>query len=659
MFESKDSSHTGIWPGNLKKFSLATENDASKNVVTGDIIDADGNKATNSAGTILDTARSYWLPEGSDADGGSISAGGAGKVLLDRSTERFISTYVGPSTNLVNGTNRFRTQNSVITRVMLNVESDDERAKVINYVHGLDVDDEDEDNNTTEKRSWILGDIIHSAPAVCNYTGDRTVVLVGANDGMLHAFDDSDGRELWAFVPPVLLKTLRHLRTATHRYFVDASPVIWSKENPYDGDGDIDPNDAEDQVLLICGLRRGGEGYFALDVTNPDDPKIPDGWSAWGMWENGSWRGTGMIGPDMTTESGAEAAATYPYSEMGETWSRPRIGKVEVGGVEKWVAFVGGGYDAENEDVIPPLADEKGRAVYCFDIQNGSRIWGYTHADNSEMDHAIPSDVGLLDTNGDGVVDRIYVGDLDGKIWRFDWGGSAKVVFESGGGRKIFYPPDVVEEDAYFMLFFGTGDRAHPNTEVVIDRIYAVKDRSQTTLDESDLVDVTLDRLQDEDYSGEHEAIRLSLDTQEGWFIRLVNESTDVAEGEKALSRPIVFGGIAFITTFTPSDEEGEGDPCVVGQGIARMYALKYKTGEAALNLELGNDNVNEVVLDRSDRTLAIGSYIPSDLMLIIRGMDVYFYVSVGTGGGPGVLRGDVGPGVPLFPVYWRELPEN
>ena len=348
MFESKDSSHTGIWPGNLKKFSLATEDDGSKNVVTGDIIDANGNKATSAAGTILDTARSHWLPEGSDPDGGSVSAGGAGKVLLDRSTERFISTYVGPSTNLVNGTNRFRTQNTVITRVMLNVESDDERAKVINYVHGLDVDDEDEDNNTTEKRSWILGDIIHSAPAVCSYTGDRTVVFVGANDGMLHAFDDSDGRELWAFVPPVLLKTLRHLRTGTHRYFVDASPVIWSKENPYDGDGDIDPNDAEDQVLLICGLRRGGEGYFALDVTNPDDPKVPDGWSAWGMWENGSWKSTGMIGPDMTTESGAEAAATYPYSEMGETWSRPRIGKVEVGGVEKWVAFVGGGYDAEN-----------------------------------------------------------------------------------------------------------------------------------------------------------------------------------------------------------------------------------------------------------------------------------------------------------------------
>ena len=99
----------------------------------------------------------------------------------------------------------------------------------------------------------------------------------------------------------------------------------------------------------------------------------------------------------MTTDSGEEAAATYPYSEMGQTWSKPRIGKVQVGGVDKWVAFVGGGYDAENEDAIPPLVDQMGRGVYCFDIQNGGKTWGYTHADNATMAHAIPSDIALLD----------------------------------------------------------------------------------------------------------------------------------------------------------------------------------------------------------------------------------------------------------------------
>ena len=657
MFQSEESSHMGMWPGNLKKFRLATEDNPSKGVVTGDIVDASGNKATSAAGTILDSARSYWLPAGSDPDGGSVSEGGVGRVLLDRSTGRNIYTYMGSSSNLADATNRFSTLNSGITRVILNVESDTERENVINYVHGLDVDDEDEDNNRSEKRSWILGDIIHSGPAVCSYTGDRKVIFVGANDGLLHAFDNSDGRELWAFLPPIFLKTVRHLRTATHRYFVDASPMIWSKENPYDGDADIDPSDGEDQVLLICGLRRGGEGYFALDVTNPDEPRIAEGWAVWGIWESGSWRRTGMIGPDMTTDSASEAAATYPYSEMGQTWSKPRIGKVEVGGVEKWVAFVGGGYDAANEDATPPLPDEKGRAVYGFDLQSGGRIWGYTHASNSTMDHAIPSDVALLDANGDGCVDRIYVGDLGGRIWRFDWGSSAKLVFESGTGGKMFYPPDVVEEDTYFMLFFGSGDRAHPNAKVVIDRIYGVKDRREATLYESDLVDVTLNKLQDESFSDEHEAIRVSLNTKDGWLIRLVNDETDVAEGEKALSRAIVFGGMAFFTTFTPSGELAAGeDPCAVGQGTAKMYAVDYKTGEAVLNLDLGNDTVDGVVLNRRDRTLAIGSYIPSELMLIIQGKDVRYYISVGTGGGPGVFGGDVGSGAPLFPIYWREL---
>ena len=657
MFKSEDNSHMGIWPGNLKKFRLATEDNPSKGVVTGDIIDAGGNKATNAAGTILDSARSYWLSAESGLDGGRVLQGGVGGVLLDRNTQRNIYTYLGSSVNLTDGTNRLSTSNSEITRVLLNVESDAEKENVINYVHGLDVDDEDEDGDHGEKRSWILGDIIHSSPAVCSYTGDRTVIFVGSNDGMLHAFDDSDGRELWAFVPPIFLKTIRHVRAATHRYFVDGSPVIWSRENPSDGDVNIDPTDPEDQVLLICGLRRGGEGYFALDVTDPDEPKIPAGWAAWGIWESGAWRSTGMIGPDMTTESVDEMTATYPYSEMGQTWSKPRIGMVDVGGVKKWVAFVGGGYDATNEDPIPPLADEKGRAVYCFDIQNGSRTWGYTHANDATMAHAIPSDVALLDANGDNTVDRIYVGDLGGRIWRFDWGASAKLVFESGGDRKIFYPPDVVEEDAYPMLFFGSGDRAHPNAKTVIDRIYAVKDRRETILDESDLADVTLDKLQDEDFADEHEAIRVNLALEDGWYIRLVNEETDAAEGEKSLSRAIVFGGVAFMTTFTPPDEVLEGeDPCAVGQGTAKVYALDYKTGEAALNLELGNDTASGVVLNRSDRTLSVGSYIPSAVMLIVQGGNVRYYVSVGTAGGPGVFGGDVGSVAPVYPIYWREL---
>ncbi|WP_299006764.1 hypothetical protein, partial [uncultured Caulobacter sp.] len=68
-----------------------------------------------------------------------------------------------------------------------------EKDKLIDYVYGYDSYDRNSNGNTTEKRSWILGDIIHSVPLIVNYdsTGTNSLIIVGSNDGMLHAFDDA------------------------------------------------------------------------------------------------------------------------------------------------------------------------------------------------------------------------------------------------------------------------------------------------------------------------------------------------------------------------------------------------------------------------------------------------------------------------------------
>jgi type IV pilus assembly protein PilY1 len=237
-----------------------------------------------------------------------------------------------------------------------------------------------------------------------------------------------------------------------------------------------------------------------------------------------------------------------------------------------------------------------------------------------------------------------------------NWTASAKIVFNgnapTAGGRKIFYPPDIAEEESHFMLFLGTGDRAHPNGKDVVERIYVIKDRRDTTLDEDDLVDVTLNRLQDDTASSEEKCqIRADLDTKDGWFIQLSE-----AAGEKALSRAIIFGGIFYITTFTPAEEVGGTDPCANDQGTAKLYALSYLTGEAILNLDLANDPLGDEALERSDRSMVIGSYIPSDLVLVIQGRDVRYYVSVGTEGGPGIKTGWPGEGSSLYSTYWREM---
>jgi type IV pilus assembly protein PilY1 len=124
------------------------------------------------------------------------------------------------------------------------------------------------------------------------------------------------------------------------------------------------------------------------------------------------------------------------------------------------------------------------------------------------MSNSIPSDVARVDVDGNGRIDRLYVGDMGGRIWRFDIGDpdptkwTGKIVFKCNPGsndrRKIFYPPEVsLEVGNYEMVFFGTGDREHPKGTNILNRLYAIKDKNPSTpQNESDLVNVTSTLLQ-------------------------------------------------------------------------------------------------------------------------------------------------------------------
>ncbi|TCK06654.1 hypothetical protein [Phorcysia thermohydrogeniphila] len=191
-------------------------------------------------------------------------------------------------------------------------------AKLVEYIRGEDFDG-CRSRKTEDGKVWKLGDIINSSPTIENY-GDFSVVFVGANDGMLHAFkvgyvkvqsdsshpiklqnDAADegsselGEELWAFIPKNVLPYLRFLADPDykHIYLVDLRPTVFKAD--YDNDG-------EDEVVLIGGLRLGGgvgctesecisppsdtcsdvedescvglSSYFALDVTDPTSPKL-------------------------------------------------------------------------------------------------------------------------------------------------------------------------------------------------------------------------------------------------------------------------------------------------------------------------------------------------------------------------------------------------
>ena len=317
-----------FWMGNLKKYGIDSYgNIVDKNGAYATYVDGNGNDIDDrdSAavpvgkvdGAFRDLSISYWS---SLIDGAEVDIGGTGNVLINRSSARNIYTYTGGSnTILTHGDNAFTTSNTTnITYSTLDVADNTEKDKLINFVHGKDAYDEDSDGDTTENRYWILGDILHSKPAVVNYASytfstsneancsvNKTVVYVGTNDGMMHAFRDCDGEELWSFIPQDLLDELKYLNDSSHTYYVDASPSVYIYDA--DKDGNIESGDS---VILMFGERRGGGYYYALDVTDFNAPEYKLSFNNTGLWK----------GPTFYDE----ATYTYAdYSELGQTWSEP------------------------------------------------------------------------------------------------------------------------------------------------------------------------------------------------------------------------------------------------------------------------------------------------------------------------------------------------
>ncbi|MHC1698472.1 MAG: pilus assembly protein [Geobacteraceae bacterium] len=715
------------WQGNLKKYGINSNNNITdENSLVANYVDLDGNGYDDNTGLALPswaingtfkaTATSFWS---SAADGGAVDSGGAGNVLLTRdfsTSPRNIFTYTGTNTNLTNASNAFSKTNAAITTGILGVSDDTAKNKLVDFVYGIDTYDENGNGNTTEKRSWILGDVLHSKPLIVNYAAytfsssnesdcsvNKSMIFVGANDGMLHAFKDCDGSEAWAFIPPDLLANLKHIPGLTHTYFADSSPNVYVYDA--DNDGDIETANG-DKVIVIFGQRRGGGtnasptrgSYYTLDVSAPAVPVF--------LWS---------IDRTAKTKDTTITAMT-DYSELAETWSEPKLVKMKIGGSDKIVAFVGAGYDNAYEDSRygatqtfsgtgtvnfadlgtgaitssgTSTSSSQGRGVYAIEIadlnsgapvftNSGNKIRGFTHAEYANMAFSFPGEITALDMDNNGYTDRLYASDAGGNIWRFNvadtnpssW--AATKIFSanpgSGGasdtGRKIFYKPSaVVEPGNLAILYFGTGDREHPLNWNVVDRLYALKDRGQSTaMVESNLVDVTLDLLQTTTVASGAGSIsdlltNLNAADKYGWYIKL-----DENSGEKVLAPPTVFNKVAYFTTYAPNTTVAP-DPCQTGNlGTARLYAVDYLTGEAVLDYDTANDSttinnkranyVPGQVLVRSDRSVTLGSGIPSGIVLIIN-PNGGLKALIGVGG---VIPGqNPKKGGSIIPLYWRQ----
>jgi len=708
------------WFGNLKKYAVDGE---------GRIVDRNGAAAlcpdARDAGACAGTAAGDFKPDSvsfwsSRGDGGVVAAGGAGEVLLS-GEERRLYSNLSDQADLTHSANAVTAAN--LSPARLGLSDAGAAGRLLAYLQGADAFDEDGDGLLSETRDWLLGDLLHARPTVVPYrrfpanaeaesdpAQNRTLIFVGGNDGMLHAFRDADGAELWAFIPDVLLPELAGLAGVVHGYFVDgtAVPFIYDR----DGDGNIGPgpeqeaddrdpagmidDGADDRVILLFGLRRGGGAYYALDVTVPERPKF--------LWKF-----------DRETVDG-DGRALFP--ELGESWSEPRLARVRIDGTVHDVAFIGAGYDVAEDGRYGPVADfpqpnvpavgagamtsagqvgadqaiTSGRGVYAFAVATRDargvpliasapeRIWGWTVLNDARLDRPLPGEITVLDGDEDGFADRLYAVDLGGRLWRFmvgeadpaNWSGTLVFSPDPAAGRKAFPGLSPARSGDRWLIAYGSGDRAHPLNTAVTDRFYLIRDQGLSDAEpiaESALIDVTGDALQlednDENARGELLAALLAEDCP-GWRISLERlDQAGRAGGEKVLAAPLIFNRVVYFTTYMPDAPEALPQlPCVVGNpGSARLYAVDWRTGEAVLNFHPENDGEGEEavnpralgprreVLRRADRGTALGAGLPGGIVTLLDGPGAELLV----GAGEGLHRRAATSGGMIFPLYWRQ----
>lgn len=577
---------------------------------------------------------------------------------------------------------RYNFDKDSITPAMLGVTTDSARDSVIDTVQSL-----------------RLGDIFHATPVVVGapsryfadvggiaarqefvdaYAHRKRIIIAGANDGMLHAFNagnfnatldpprytDGTGDEEWAYIPGFLLGKVKNFWTSpsVHNYYIDSAPAaadIWVDTTP--PPSTAGKLSSEWHTVVIGGAGKGGKGYYALDITNPEASSYPAL-----LWE--------------LTNDPADADRRY----IGQTWSTPAIGKIQKTViisqnqyvVDQWVAIVGGGMGvptgngtltaAVNLNIasssfpltIPNLAvDTTGNApasgsititlngnpnkkatgtyssktttsfenVLFQDPGGGSRInypvgslvsWGGGTEGNAifilnpwtgeilqRLTHALMGSVVAAPTilnNSLGYIERVYVGDMNGNMWRASYDNTATWLLGQGPSPTPFfsisgatYSKNIYTKAAVFggmgsylgsnWIAFGTGDRENPMSKASGSNgaIFVVLDNDPfdrrgiptTTRTESNLQNESsfLSAVFSDATSGAFTAIGANF----GWWGALGGGTQTT--GEKMLSSPVVFNNNIFFTTFEP-----ESGDCQVG-GTARVYGFGALTGSYAL----------------------------------------------------------------------------
>jgi type IV pilus assembly protein PilY1 len=371
-------------------------------------------------------------------------------------------------------------------------------------------------------------------------------VYIGANDGMIHAIDASNGQERWAYVPTMVLDNMWKLASnnygGAHSYYVNGDIVV----NDICTAGCTSATTAVWKTILVGGLNGGGKGYFALDVTNPNTPTL--------LWE-------------------FDAADD---ADIGYSYGNPIITKKADG---SWVVVVTSGYNNTGVGYM-----------YVLNAATGSVLSKYSTGAGTAT---TPS--GLAKINAyiaDGVINNtavfIYGGDLLGNLWRFDINSaqSATNPFKlailkdpSGNPQPITVRPELADISGKRVLYIGTGRYLGTSdlTDTQQQSIYAISDdatSTPTTLDNPRSSATMVKQILVNDTATATRGMQtpsnpVSFTTDRGWYI----DFPDSGERQNVPAQ-LVFGTLLLPTT-VPSNTV-----CSPG-GYGWLNFLDYRTGAA------------------------------------------------------------------------------
>ena len=527
------------------------------------------------------------------------------------------------------------------------------------------------------------------------FNRDASVCSTLSDGSLPPCYDLGTGLELFAYAPRGIMQIYKPLREAAGpqtkkmEWTVDGAPAAADVFIDGSHNGTPTPSERAWHTVLVGGMREGSpfEGtlseppkssfgsYFALDITQPDE-LVDDGNGGVGPPSGpGTFlaprclnaNGDASCGKDAPTAAvrTAQAARGWPsvlweiadtgdqdagsspgvgYGDMGETWSKPAMGRVRVctancGNTvaplpttkDVYVAIFGGGFDRQR-------MNRRGNWLYAVDVETGKVLFRANSSCGVNAGSggctptyfaSIPSEPAAFDLNGDGYLDYVYVGDLKGQMWRIDLTDvrelatppsgrfDNKVDFASGSAKPFLFfqapqPVPPATQPFYPIYFrptavslgfssngkptigvaFGTGDRddilssVDPASLSFKQRFYYVIDDSNTaTRTETDLLGIASPT-----------AAAATTVPANGWFLELV-------VGERLITDSLAVKGVLFFSTFNPAAAGVTRDTCnnlvecLMQRGAPRFYKMKYATGDAYLGSDRGELQANATFL--------------------------------------------------------------